>query len=46
MNIYIFFNENNNVLICKTHQYAISAKYMTRHFLKEHNLSLFIKQAI
>src|SRR5438045_8079764 len=46
MSAYIFFNKDNNVFICKVHQHAISAKYMTRHFLKEHDLSLSIRQAI
>ena len=38
MSVYIFFNKDNNVFICKAYQYTISAKYMTRHFLKEHDL--------
>ena len=46
MSAYIFFNKDNNVFICKVHQHAISAKYMRRHFLKEHDLSLSVRQAI
>src|SRR5437763_16404595 len=40
------FNQKYNVLICKTHQHAISLRYITRHFLEEHNVSGSVRQAI
>ena len=46
MSGHIFFNMEYNVLICKTHQYAISPWYVTRHFLEEHDVSLSVRQAI
>ena len=46
MSEYIFFNREYNVLICKAHQHAISSRYVTRHFLQEHDISLSGRQAI
>ena len=36
MSAYIYFNQEQNVLICKVHQYAISSKVLYRHLLDEH----------
>ena len=46
MSGYIFFNSDYNVLICKAHQHAIPSRYITRHFLEEHDVSLSVRQAI
>lgn len=46
MSHYVFWNKDYNVLICKEHQYAISSKYLARHFLEEHTLSRPTRQAI
>jgi len=46
MSGHIFFNSEYNVLICKQHQYAVSLRYLTRHFSTEHNISLSIRQSI
>lgn len=45
MSAHIFFNQEYNVLICKTHQHAISPRYITRHFLEEYEVSLSVRQA-
>jgi hypothetical protein len=46
MNAYIHFNQEHNVLICKVHQYAVSSKFLARHFLEEHDLDIKIRQDI
>jgi len=46
MNAYLFFNQEHQVLICKEHQYAVSSKLVSRHFLREHKLSLTVRQEI
>jgi hypothetical protein len=46
MNAYIHFNHEHNVLICKVHQYAVSSKFLARHFLEEHDLDIKIRQEI
>jgi len=46
MSGYIFFNCEYNVLICKTHQYAISPKFLAHHLLQEHNLEVTVRQEI
>jgi Orsellinic acid/F9775 biosynthesis cluster protein D len=46
MNAYIHFNREHNVLICKVHQYAISSKFLARHFLRNHDLDVKIRQEI
>ena len=46
MSGYLFFNCEHNVLICKTHQYAISPKFLARHLLQEHDLEATIRQEI
>ena len=46
MTAYVHFNQEHNVLICKAHQYAISSKYLGRHFLEEHDLDITVRQDI
>src|SRR5579862_7338859 len=46
MSAYLHYNDEYKVLICKTHQYALSRKSLTRHFLEEHSLNLSIRQSI
>ena len=46
MSAYLFYNNNYNVLICKIHQCTLFLKSLTWHFLKEHDLNLFIWQSI
>ena len=46
MTAYIHFNQEYNVLICKAHQYAVSSKYLGRHFLEEHDLDITVRQDI
>ena len=46
MNVYIHFNQEHNLLICKVHQYAVSSKFLARHFLEEHDLDIKIRQDI
>jgi hypothetical protein len=46
MNAYVYFNQEHNVLICKVHQYAVSSKYLARHFLEEHDLDIKVRQGI
>src|SRR5437763_16037586 len=46
MSMYLFYNNNYNVLICKTHQCTLSSKSLIRHFLEEHDLNLSIRQSI
>ena len=46
MSAYLFFNEEQNVLICKVHQSAISARVINRHFLDEHKLDLKVRQEV
>ena len=46
MSGYVSFNCEYNVLICKVHQHAIPSRYITRHFLEEHDVSLSIRQGI
>jgi Orsellinic acid/F9775 biosynthesis cluster protein D len=46
MNAYVHFNQEHNVLICKVHQYAVSSKFLARHFLEEHDLDIKIRQDI
>lgn len=46
MNAYLVYNTEYNVLICKSHQHAIAPKYITRHFLKEHDVSFTVRQNI
>jgi hypothetical protein len=46
MSAYIFLNTEHNVLICKIHQHAIHPRYITRHFLEEHELSFAVRQSI
>ena len=46
MSAYIHFNQEQNVLICKVHQYAVSSKLLAHHFLEEHDLDIKIRQKI
>jgi hypothetical protein len=46
MNAYIHFDREHNVLICKVHQYAVSTKFLARHFLEEHELDIKVRQEI
>ena len=46
MNAYVHFNHEHNVLICKVHQYAVSSKYLARHFLEEHDLDIKVRQGL
>jgi hypothetical protein len=46
MSAYLFFNQEHHVLICKVHQYAISSKFLARHFLEEHDLDMTVRQEI
>ena len=46
MSAYLFFNQEQHVLICKEHQYAVSSKWVSRHFLEEHNLNITARQGI
>ena|SRR5579859_1888208 len=46
MNVYIYFNQEHNVLICKVHQYAVSFKFLVHHFLQKHDLDIKICQGI
>jgi hypothetical protein len=46
MSVYLFYNNDYNVLICKQHQCALSSKSLTRHFLEEHEPNLSIQQSI
>jgi len=46
MSAYLFFNQEQNVLICKVHQCAISFRVIYRHFLDEHNLELKVRQEV
>jgi hypothetical protein len=46
MNAYLFFNQEQQVLICKEHQHAVSSKWVSRHFLQEHELDFTVRQEI
>ena len=46
MSVYLFFNQEHNVLLCKVHQCAVSSKFVYRHFLVEHNLELKVRQEV
>ena len=46
MSAYLFFNQEQHVLICKEHQYAISSKFLSRHYLEEHDLDISVRQDI
>ena len=46
MSAYLFFNQEHKVLICKAHQYAVSSKFIYRHFLDEHDLDISVRQDI
>ena len=46
MNTYVTYNDDHKVLICKQHQCAVSLKYLSRHLLDSHNLSLKERQDI
>ena len=46
MSAYLFFNQEHHVLICKVHQYAVSFKFLARHFLEEHDLDIRVRQEI
>jgi hypothetical protein len=46
MSAYLFFNQEHNILICKEHQYAVSSKLVSRHFLREHELDMNVRQEI
>ena len=46
MNAYIVYNSEYNVLICKEHECAISAEFLTRHFRMKHDISLERRQEI
>src|SRR5579859_6351891 len=46
MSAYLFFNQEQNVLICKVHQCAISFRIIYHHFLDEHNLDLKVRQKV
>ena len=46
MSAYLFFNQDHHVLICKVHQYAVSSKFIYRHFLDEHDLDVNVRQDI
>jgi Orsellinic acid/F9775 biosynthesis cluster protein D len=46
MNTYVTYNVDYKVLICKQHQCAISFKYLSRHLLDNHDLSLKERQNI
>jgi len=46
MSAYLFFNKEHKVLICKVHQYAVSPKFLYRHFLTEHELDIGVRQDI
>jgi hypothetical protein len=46
MSGYVYFNKEHHVLICKAHQYAVSSKFLGRHFLEEHDLDITVRQDI
>src|SRR5579862_1180096 len=46
MSTYVFFNREHNILLCKVHQYAVSFKFIYRHFLFEHDLDLKVRQEV
>jgi len=46
MSAYIHYNQDHNVLICKVHQCAVSSKFVYRHFLREHELDLKVRQEV
>ena len=46
MSAYLFFNQEQHVLICKEHQYAVSSKWVARHFQREHELDFTVRQEI
>jgi len=46
MTVYLFFNHEHNVLLCKVHQCAVSSKFIYRHFLLEHDLDLKVRQEV
>ena len=46
ISMYLFFNQEHHVLICKVHQYAVSSKFLARHFLEEHDLDITVRQKI
>jgi hypothetical protein len=46
MSSYVHFNQEHKILICKVHQYAVSFKFLARHFLEEHDLDIKIRQEI
>lgn len=47
MNKHVVYNSHYRVLICKTHQYALTSESLTRHFRDEHKeLSLETRQEI
>jgi len=46
MSAYLFFNQEQHVLICKEHQYAVSSKFLSRHLLEEHDLDISVRQDI
>ena len=46
MSAYLFFNQEQRVFICKQHQYAVSTKWIARHFQLEHELEFSVRQEI
>ena len=46
MSAYIHFNQNHNILIYKIYQCAILSKFLSYHFLEEHNFDLKVRQEI
>jgi hypothetical protein len=46
MNAYLYFNQEQHVLICKVHQYAVSFKFLARHYLEEHDLDITVREEI
>lgn len=46
MNSYVAYNDQHYVIICKTHECAISPKSVVSHFRDEHDLPLEKRQEI
>ena len=46
MSSHVVYNDQHQVVICKLHEYAVSAKTVISHFRDEHNLSLEKRQEI
>jgi len=46
MTLYVAYNAEYNVLICKEHECAISAEFLYRHFRAEHDIPLQQRQEI